>query len=326
MSIRPIRGPLVARSAVEEYFNPLSQVQSGCSRCRVISRDDGRSITPSSNPMMRSPQSNPLNCSTSSAGRASSSCDSFLVFHDSVGTHWGASLSHVLGDSAVGYLEWAGVREPSLTARALAFGERTGVFPPDLTELEHVSDRRHFSSDLSAGISWTGSANLTLNIEYHYHGSGLSDSDLARAFERGTNNARSAAQFWYLRQYAADQQEPLTRREWFVRADWRDVIPSTLNLAAVASSPRITAQHSGRSTHNIFSRGTGLSLHTWASPLVRRPALSAAFRGIAAPSSKSHNICSDLTPDLVPPGIRVRGQMTTTSVADNLSLESCRVP
>jgi hypothetical protein len=46
---------------------------------------------------------------------------------------------------------------------------------------------------------------------------------------------------------------------------------------------------------------------------------------IAAPSSKSHDICSDLTPDLVPPGIRVRGQMTTTSVADNLPLESCRV-
>src|SRR5204863_4496495 len=78
-----------------------------------------------------------------------------LAFYDSFGTHWGASLSHVLGDSAVGYLEWAGVREPSLTSRALDFGEKNGVFPTDLPELEHVSDRKHFSSDLSAGISWT---------------------------------------------------------------------------------------------------------------------------------------------------------------------------
>lgn len=173
-----------------------------------------------------------------------------LAFHDSVGTHWGASLSHVLGDSAVGYLEWAGVREPSLVARALDFGERTGVFPANLTQLEHISERKHFSNDLSTGITWTSSANLTLNLEYHYHASGLDDSDVAHVFAMGTSGPRGAAQFWYLRQYAADQQEPFTRREWFARADWQDVIPSKLNLGAVA----FVAQSDGSALGQVYAR------------------------------------------------------------------------
>ncbi|SHL74652.1 hypothetical protein [Rhodanobacter sp. OK091] len=157
-----------------------------------------------------------------------------LAFHDAIGTHWGGSLSRVLNAGTVAYLEWSGVREPSLTARALAFGERTGALPAGLSVIEHVSGRKPFSNDLSIGASWTSAFNLTLNVEYHYHESGLSGPEFSRISEQGANNTRSASQFWYVRQYAADQQEPLTRREFFLRADWQDVIPSTLNLGAIA--------------------------------------------------------------------------------------------
>ncbi|MES2151276.1 MAG: hypothetical protein V4508_15985 [Pseudomonadota bacterium] len=135
-----------------------------------------------------------------------------LVFRDGVGTHWGASVSRVLNASTVAYAEWSGVREASLAARAQA------------------SDAgRRFSNDLAVGASWTSSANLTLNAEYNYHARGLDESDLARAIGQG-----AAAQFWFMRRYAADQQEPFARRELFLRADWQDFIPSTLNVGAVA--------------------------------------------------------------------------------------------
>lgn len=173
-----------------------------------------------------------------------------LAFHDSLGTHWGASLSHVLNASSVAYLEWSGVRESSLTARAIAFGQQTGVFPAGLAEREHVSENKRFSNDVTVGASWTSSFNLTLNVEYHYHQSGLDGAEFSRAFQQADNNPRGASQYWYLQQYAADQQEPLTRREFFLRADWQDVIPSTLNLGAVA----FIAQSDGSALAQIYAQ------------------------------------------------------------------------
>lgn len=155
-----------------------------------------------------------------------------LAFVDSVGTHWGASASHVFGSSTVGYLEWSGVREASLPARAIAFGLDTGALPAAFDSTEYMPDKR-FSNDLAAGASWTTSFNLTLDLEYHYHQSGLTDSQFERAITQGLSGPRYASLFWYVEQYASDQQEPLTTHEFFVRADWEDVIPSTLNLGAV---------------------------------------------------------------------------------------------
>jgi hypothetical protein len=169
-----------------------------------------------------------------------------LAFHDAIGTHWGASLSRVIYGNTVAYLEWSGAREASLAARAIAFGERTNVLPPDST----TSVQKRFSNDLAVGTSWTSRSNLTLNFEFHYHGSGFDGTGLAHAFAQGTSGPQGAAQFWYVRQYAADQQEPFTRREYFLRADWQDLIPSVLNLGAIAFVDQhdgsILAQFSGQ--------------------------------------------------------------------------------
>jgi hypothetical protein len=56
--------------------------------------------------------------------------------------------------------------------------------------------------------------------------------------------------FWYIRQYASDQQEPLTTREFFLRADWPDVIPSTLNLGGVA----FVAQRDGSAIAQVYGQ------------------------------------------------------------------------
>ena len=52
-----------------------------------------------------------------------------LVFFDNNGTHIGMNVSRVLSSSIVAYAEWSGVREASLTKRAVIFGQTTGSLP-----------------------------------------------------------------------------------------------------------------------------------------------------------------------------------------------------
>jgi len=172
-----------------------------------------------------------------------------LAFFDRVGPHWGASVSHAFNASTVGYLEWSGTREADLTARAIAFGIDTGAFTEAVAGTAGGSSTKHFANDLAAGTSWTTAFNLTLTLEYHYHQSGLTDAEFERIFSRGLSGPRGASLFWYVQQYAADQQEPFMTRELFLRADWQDVIPSTLNLGGVA----FVAQRDGSALAQIYA-------------------------------------------------------------------------
>ena len=145
----------------------------------------------------------------------------------------GINLSRALGDAIVAYGEWAGGPEQNLAARAFAFGAQTGTFPAGAPPPFPINTARAFRNDVNAGLSWTIATKVTLNVEYHYHEAGFGRGawsdwfDLPAAAPPGL-----AAERWYLRGYASDQQEPVTRHEAFVRADWPRAFVPDLELSA----------------------------------------------------------------------------------------------
>jgi len=156
-----------------------------------------------------------------------------LVFHDDVGTHVGANLSRVLTPSIVGYLEWSGVREENLTSRAVAFGQSTGTLPRGVPALPQGGGGKSFQNDLAVGGSWTALMKVTVNLEYHYHQAGFSGSDFDRWVGLGKGGQSFAPELWYVRQFAADRQEPLMRHQVFLRFDYPDLVPTRLNASGI---------------------------------------------------------------------------------------------
>jgi len=156
-----------------------------------------------------------------------------LVFIDDIGTHFGLNISRVIGHSVVAYGEWSGVRESTLTRRAVEFGKQTGSLPPEAPLLPQSDPGKSFRNDLAVGLSWTSSFNLTVNLEYHYHQAGFGAADFDNWLSLGRANPQLASEFWFIRQYADDQQEPLMQQQFFLRFDWQDIIPSKLNAGAV---------------------------------------------------------------------------------------------
>jgi hypothetical protein len=160
----------------------------------------------------------------------------FLLYHDGFGTtRLGANLSRNLGNNLVLYAEWAGGKGDALIARAEAFGRRTGTLPASTPDLLTGPGGAHFQNDISVGGSWTSAANVTINLEYHYHESGFSAQDWRNWFALGHRApAAISSTLWYIREFAADQQEPLSRHEVFLRADWNDAFVRNLELSAFA--------------------------------------------------------------------------------------------
>jgi hypothetical protein len=160
-----------------------------------------------------------------------------LLYHDDVGTRLGLNLSRVAGRSVVLYAEWAGGRYPSLIARALDYGRRTGTIPAGAPAVLPADPDGAFQNDLALGLSWTGAQKLTVNAEFLYHQAGMSREDWRNWFATGTAHPGSlpvAGALWYLRAYAADQQEPATREQLFLRAAWSDAFVPHLDLSALA--------------------------------------------------------------------------------------------
>jgi hypothetical protein len=90
---------------------------------------------------------------------------------------------------------------------------------------------------VAAGASWTIARKLTLNVEYHFHQSGFTRQDWRNWFDLGSapgSPPAAVALLWYLRGYAGDQQEPASRHQLFVRADWPRAAGSQVALSGFA--------------------------------------------------------------------------------------------
>ncbi|UFS70632.1 hypothetical protein LPW11_00215 [Geomonas sp. RF6] len=195
-----------------------------------------------SSPLARTPASlDPLLGQTNSENRLFASASysiaelspQLLLFHDDIGTHIGVNVSRVLSSGIVGYLEWSGVREESLTERAIGFGQETRALPPGIPVVPQGARGKGFKNDVAVGASWTGISKLTVNLEYHYHQAGLNGREFDRWITLGKRSSALSSELWYLRQYAADQQEPFMQHQIFLRFDYPDAIPSRLNTSGV---------------------------------------------------------------------------------------------
>ena len=160
-----------------------------------------------------------------------------LVYNESGRTKFGLNLSHQIGKRVVGYVEWAAGKEPNLITQAMSYGRLTGTLPPNAPTLPPTEGADKFRNDLAIGASWTSETKITLNLEYHYHEAGFSKRDWKNWFDIGAANANRppvTGELWYVRGFAAAEQQPMTRQQVFLRAAWPDAFVVHLELTALA--------------------------------------------------------------------------------------------
>lgn len=139
-----------------------------------------------------------------------------LAFYEAGRLKFGFNASHPIGNAIIAYVSWAGGRAPGVAADAYAFGRRSRMLP-DL--LPPVSAHRSFKNDVSVGAYWNGEDKETISLEYNFHEAGFGKSEWRDWFAAGADPAL-ASLMWFVRGYAGDRQDPISRHQAFVRADW----------------------------------------------------------------------------------------------------------
>ncbi|MDE2181851.1 MAG: hypothetical protein KGJ78_02390 [Alphaproteobacteria bacterium] len=155
-----------------------------------------------------------------------------LIYHEGGRTKFGLNASHLVGQSIVAYGEWAGGTAPDLIARAIAFGKATGSLPAAMAALPPTRTTSTFQNDLAVGAYWTGENKVTVSLEYEFHQAGFSGRDWHDWFAIGAADPAAAPGLWYIRAYASDQQEPMSRHQAFARVSWDDAFILHLGLSA----------------------------------------------------------------------------------------------
>ena len=156
-----------------------------------------------------------------------------LVYHENGRTRFGLNVTRGLGQHVVAYAEWAGGAEAGVIDDALTFGRDTGVFPVGGPSVLPDDSAAPFQEDLSVGGSFSPRPKVTVNVEYHFHQAGFDKRDWEQWFaagERTTSTSLAAGQLWFIRSYALDRQDPLTRHSLFGRVDWVDAFVRHLEL------------------------------------------------------------------------------------------------
>lgn len=154
----------------------------------------------------------------------------FLLYEEAGQRQFGINLSKGLGRAIVGYLEWSGGKRASLAAEAVEDAQRNNVFP-DGSPIP-VSGNRFFANSLAIGASYASQSGVDFNLEFDYHQAGFSDADWHNWFGAANAVNPPVSELWFIRGYAADQQEPMARGSLFLRADWRDALVRNLNLTS----------------------------------------------------------------------------------------------
>ena len=163
-----------------------------------------------------------------------------LAYHEDGVTRWGLNLTQPIGQKMVLYAEWSGGPRTSLIDDALRFGRATGTLPPNAPSPLPEDEHQQFRSELAAGASYAlAESKITLNLELNYSQAGFSRTDWLNWFRVGsgaTSQSPIAAELWYIRDYALDQQEQVSRSYVFLRGDWVDAFVPRLELTGFVSS------------------------------------------------------------------------------------------
>jgi hypothetical protein len=188
---------------------------------------------PSFNPMLGLTNAETRLLLKGSVNVASNFSPEFLLFRGGGETRIGFNIAENVSPQIVTYLEWSGGRQGSLVSEALRFGRETGTLPANAPSVLPAHPHDYFINQLAVGASYTTQARLTLNLEFHFNQAGFTASDWNRWFavgQAGANMPTISAELWYLREYALDQQQPVTRDSLFLRADWVDAFVPRLEL------------------------------------------------------------------------------------------------
>ncbi len=155
-----------------------------------------------------------------------------LVYHEGDRTRFGLNITRGIGQSVVAYAEWAGGAQAGVIDEALAYGRDTRVLPVGAPSVLPDDSALTFRQDLAVGGSFSTKPKLTLNVEYHFHQAGFDKRDWERWFTAGerTTSPLAPRALWFIRSYALDRQDPLTRHSFFARADWVDAFIRHLEL------------------------------------------------------------------------------------------------
>jgi hypothetical protein len=162
-----------------------------------------------------------------------------LLYHEGNRTRIGTNLAESFGQKSVAYFEWSGGRRASLIDDALRYGRDTGALPLHAPSSIPESSHQSFQNELSIGASYTTQTRITFNLEYHFNQAGFTRADWRNWFAAG--HAHSSAspvvgELWYLRDYALDQQDPISRHSVFLRADWVDAFIPKLELTGFVNA------------------------------------------------------------------------------------------
>jgi hypothetical protein len=163
----------------------------------------------------------------------------WLLYGENGRARLGANLALAFGQKTVGYLEWSGGRRHSLIDEALGYGRQPGTVPAGAPSVLPESSSQNFQNELVLGASYTTQSRITFNLEYHLEQAGFTRSDWHNWFAAGGGRsayAPIAEQLWYIRSYALDQQDPLSRHTLFARADWVDAFVPKLELTALVNA------------------------------------------------------------------------------------------
>jgi len=144
-----------------------------------------------------------------------------LVYYEGGRTKFGLNLSRPIGAQVIAYASWSGGMAPNTAVDAITFGKRTRMLPPTAPVLPPTSLSRDFKNDLSAGATWTGEDKVTVTAEYNFRQAGFSQDDWHNWFANGVNPSLSSL-MWFVRGYSSDLQQPMSRHQAFVRADWAE--------------------------------------------------------------------------------------------------------
>jgi hypothetical protein len=168
-----------------------------------------------------------------SVNAASNFSPEFLLYHEGNQLRTGVNLAAGFGQKVIAYAEWSGGTRASLLDDALRYGRDTGTLPAGAPAVLPDSSHESFQNELSVGASYTSENRITFNLEYHFNQAGFTRADWRNWFAAGRDSpAASPArrELWYVRAYAQDQQEPLSRHSVFLRADWVDAFVPKLEL------------------------------------------------------------------------------------------------
>ena len=162
-----------------------------------------------------------------------------LLYREGSQTRFGTDLAESMGQKVVAYLEWSGGRRASLIDDAVRYGRDTGTLPIEAPSV--IPERYHasFQNELAVGASYTTESRITFNLEYHFNQAGFAQADWRNWFVVGRGRSGSSpvvGELWYLRDYALDQQYPITRHSAFLRADWVDAFVPRLELTGFVNA------------------------------------------------------------------------------------------